>query len=242
MLHLRCWMALALALSMLAAAAAQAPPAPAPPKKDGKSEYELVERLLTARKEYQITLESLRKHYLASGDIEKAKWAEDELVQFHRIPKHAFILKLDVPPDSLEAKYNIPAANDLFRRAAAYKDKGWGTDYVDNQRRAELLFQKLLTDHPQSDKISDAAYHLGDIYESKAYRQYDRAAAYFERCFQWNPKTHFDARLRAARIYERNLANRARAAELYKQVTTTETDEKRIEEARKRLADLSQRR
>ena len=75
-----------------------------------------------------------------------------------------------------------------------FKDKGWGQDYIDNQHRAELLFQQLLTNYPQSDKISDAAYQLGDIYESKAFRQYERAAAYFERCFQWNPKTHFDAR------------------------------------------------
>ena len=82
----------------------------------------------------------------------------------------------------------------------SYKDKGWGTDYIDNQRRAELLLQQLLSDHPQSDKISDAAYQLGDLYESKAFKQYDRAAHYFERCFEWNPKTQFDARLRAARL------------------------------------------
>ena len=69
-----------------------------------------------------------------------------------------------------------------------YKDKGWGTDYIDNQRRAELLFQKLLTDHPQSDKISDAAYQLGDLYESKAYRQYDRAAALLRALFPVEPQ------------------------------------------------------
>jgi len=34
-----------------------------------------------------------------------------------------------------------------------YKDKGWGNDYLDNQRRAELLFQQLLSTYPQSDKI-----------------------------------------------------------------------------------------
>ena len=105
-------------------------------------------------------------------------------------------------------------------------------------RSRDLLFQQVLTRHPQSDKISDAAYQLGDIYESKAYRQYRRAAAYFERCFQWNPKTHFDARLRAARLYERNVKDRTRAIEIYKEITTHETDAKRIEEANKRLTEL----
>jgi TolA-binding protein len=216
------------------------PPAPAKGKRTaGKGDVEIVERLLAARKEYQATMETLRAHYIGSGDIERARWAEEELVQFHRIAKHPFRLELDVPPPTLEAKYNIPEANELYRQAMKFKDKSWGQDYIDNQHRAELLFQQLLTNYPQSDKISDAAYQLGDIYESKAFRQYERAAAYFERCFQWNPKTHFDARMRAARLYERYQSERSHAIEIYKEVTTHETDPKRVEEAQKRLTELS---
>ena len=48
-----------------------------------------------------------------------------------------------------------------------------------------------------------------------------------------------DARLRAARIYDRHLQERGRAVELYRQVTTHETDARRIQEANKRLADLA---
>jgi TolA-binding protein len=218
---------------------AQAPKAGGPPAKS--SDVELVERLLGARKEYQATLEALRAHYIAQNDLDRARWAEEELIQFHRIPKQAFRLDLDVPPPKLEAAHNYPEANELYRQAMTYKDKGWGSDYVDNQRRAELLFQKLLSNYPQSDKISDAAYQLGDIYESRAYKQNARAAAYFERSFQWNPKTQFDARMRAARLYERSLNERKHAMEIYQEVISHETDDKRVEEARKRLADLSQR-
>jgi hypothetical protein len=122
----------------------------------------------------------------------------------------------------------------------AYKDKGWSsTEYIDNQRRAEILFQQILTKFPQSDKIDDAAYQLGDIYESRAYKQYRRAALYYERCFQWNPNTQFDARIRAARLYDKYLQERSRAIELYKDVTTHETDPKRIAEAQKRITELS---
>jgi hypothetical protein len=102
-----------------------------------------------------------------------------------------------------------------------------------------LLLQQLLTLYPQSDKIGDAAYQLGDIYESKAYKQYRRAALYFERCFQWNPTTQFDARMRAARIYDRQLMDRNRSVEIYREITTHETDPSRIAEATKRLAELS---
>lgn len=208
------------------------------PSSDG-SDLELVERLLIARRDYQKTLEMLRNHYLKAEDPERAKWAEDELIHFHRIPKHAYKLELDVPPPTLKPSVNIPEANKLYTQAMKYKGHGWGNDYIDNQRRAEILFQQILTQYPQSNKISDVAFQLGDIYESKAYRQYRRSASYYERCFQWNPTTHFDARMRAARIYDRQLHQRDRAIELYRDIKTHETDPKRIAEADKRLSDLS---
>jgi TolA-binding protein len=235
--------ALALVLGVFSALPAQTPPAAKDKDKDkdkkGKGgDAELVERLLAARRDYQTTLENLRAHYIATGDVERARWAEEELLQYHRIGKQPYRLDMIVPPPTLDAKYNIPEANELYRRAMTFKDKGWGNDYIDNQRRAELLFQQVLSNYPQSDKISDTAYQLGDIYESKAYKQYGHAAQYFERCFQWNPKTQFDARLRAARLYERNLSERAHAIDIYKEIVTHETDSRRIEEAQKRLTEL----
>jgi TolA-binding protein len=234
----RTWVVvLGMALGLCVGLAAQ-PPSSSPSKdKKGASDSALVERLLAARREYQETLETLRGHYIAVGDLERARWAEEELLQYHRVSKQAFRLELDVPPQSLQALTNIPEANNLYRQALLYKDHGWGTDYIDNQRRAEILFQQILTRYPQSDKISDAAYQLGDIYDSKAYKQTARAAQYFERCFQWNSKTHFDARIRAAHLYEK-LNERGRAREIYIEIKTHEVDPKRVEEAERRLQEL----
>jgi len=233
--------ALGLTAVVIAQVRTQPTPGAKPPGTVPPTDVELVERLLAARKEYQASLEELRKHYVAVGDAKHARWAEDELRQYHRMNKHAYRLDLEVPPPTLQAAYNIPEANELYRRAMVYKDKGfsWGSDYIDNQRRAEILLQQILTSYPQSDKIGDTAYQLGDIFESKAYRQYRRAAEYFERCFQWNPNTHQDARLRAARLYDKQLNERGKAIELYKDVTVHETDPKRLQEAQKRLADLT---
>src|SRR5438309_1657299 len=95
-----------LLLLFLAWASAQTPPAGKDKDKGGpaakKDDRQFVERLLASRKEYQVTLEGLRAHYIATGDIERARWAEDELLQFHRIPKHAYRLDLDVPPPTLK--------------------------------------------------------------------------------------------------------------------------------------------
>jgi hypothetical protein len=202
------------------------------------SDIELVEKLLIARRDYQRGLELLRANYVKNGDPERAKWAEDELRDYHRINHQAYRLDLDVPPPTLQASTNIHEANKLVARAKEFKDKGMGGDYIDNQRRTELLLQQLLTQYPTSNKIGEAAYMLGEVYESSACKQYRRAAAYYERCFQWNPSAPLDARIRAARLYDKKLNDRTHASELYQEITTHETDPKMIQEATKRLNDL----
>jgi hypothetical protein len=206
----------------------------------GQGDIELAERVLNARREYALALEQLHAHYKTTGDTEKEAWAREELMQFHRINKQAYVLDLDVPPPTLKASKNIPEANALYTDAVKYKNRGgFGNDYIDNSRRAELELQQLLSSYPESDKIGDAAYQLGDLYESKAYQQPRRAAVYYERCFQWHPNTHYDARIRAARLYDRTLKERAKALEIYKDILQHETDPRLLEEAKKRQTDLS---
>ena len=130
------------------------------------------------------------------GDKQRLQWTEQELMGFHLLWKPSYNLDVkDVPPPTLEAKVNVREANELYRAAMEYKGKGFGDDYVLNQRRAEMLLREMLEKYPNSDKIGDVAYQLGDIYESRAYRQYDRAAKYFERSFQWVKGSRTDARL-----------------------------------------------
>jgi tetratricopeptide (TPR) repeat protein len=229
---------LVMAATVLAQSPASNPNAGTPPTPP--SDVQLVERVIATRKEYQQSLEALRAYYLSTRDLKRAKWAEEELIEFHRIIKEPFRMELDVPPPTLKPQYPVSEANELYRRAMTYKDKGWGNEYIDNQHRAEILLQELLTKHPQSDKISDAAYMLGDIYEGKAFKQPHRAAVYFERVFQWSPTTLTDARLRAARLYDLELGERSKAMDLYKEVLARETDQRRTQEAQRRLLELSQ--
>jgi hypothetical protein len=217
---------------------AQTPPAANPPAKSNDP-LELVQKLNALRRDYQTTLEQLHAYYAHANDKEKERWAREELIGFHRIPKNAFILDLDVPPPTLSGHQNVIEANKLYVWALQFKDKGWGTDLIDNQRRAEVIFQEILTKYPHSDKISDVAFMLGDIYENKPYFQYYRAVEYYHRCYQWNPKTKDEARIRAARIYDRQLHNRGKAIEMYTEVINKEVDLRRHEEAKKRIAELS---
>ena len=97
---------LLLALALGSATLAQAPrgtPAPGGKAPSGPaSDVELVERLLASRRDYQVALEQLRTHYQSVGDVERARWAEDELKLYHRVPKQAYRLELDVPPPTLQ--------------------------------------------------------------------------------------------------------------------------------------------
>jgi TolA-binding protein len=219
------------------ASAQQSRPTPGQPS--AATDIGLAKRVLAARHEYQLALEQLHAYYGSVGDSERERWAEDELKQFHRVPKAAYIMDLDVAGPGLRPDQNVPAANELYRKAMSYKGKGFGSDYTDNQIRAELLLQQLLGQYPTSNKCSDAAYQLGDIYENRRPAQYRRAAVYYERCVQWNPTTQYDARLRAAKLYDRQMRERAKAIELYKAVLNNETDERRRQEAQRRLGELS---
>ncbi|MCX7700407.1 MAG: tetratricopeptide repeat protein [Gemmataceae bacterium] len=200
-----------------------------------------VQRVLAARREYLAALRELLQHYRQAGDTRKAQWVEDELRGFFRGAHPVYRLDLDVPSPALRPSRDIPEANDLYRWAMSYKDKGVGPEYQDNQRRAELLLQDLLTRFPDSTRIVEAAYALGELYESRAFRQFERAAAYYERSVQWDPTTRSDARLRIARIYDRDLRDRARAIEWYRQVIEHDPSPSRRQEAQRRLNELTPR-
>ncbi len=213
-----------------------------PPAASGSSDIALVERCINARKEYENSLKALYEHYVRVGDKQRAAWAERELMAYHLAWKPSYNLDVkDVPPPTLEARVNVKEANDLYRMAMEYKGKGLGDDYILNMRRAELLLREILEKYPSSDKIGDVAYQLGDIYESRAYKQYDRAAKYFERSFEWAKGSRTDARLRAAILYDRQLNERSKAMELYRSVIDHDTDPNRIRQAEKRLAELNSR-
>lgn len=217
---------------------------PTPSKKsdpEHSGEVELVEAVLKARKDYWTALDKLRQHYVSTNDIEKQRWVEDELRTYHRMMKYSYRLDVkDVPPPTLQPTKNVTEANALFRRAMEFKGRATGDQGIDNQRRAEILLQAILEKYPESDKIAEAAYHLGEIYEQYRPRpQYERAAAYFERSFQWNKASATDARLRAARLYDYNLRMLGRAKELYRAVLNHDTNPQRVAEAEKRLTELS---
>ncbi len=205
-----------------------------------RGDVELVERAISARREYEKSLRALHEYYSGNGDKQRMQWAEQEIVGYHLLFKPSYNLEVkDVPPANLTAEMNIREANDLLRTAMTYKDKGSGNDYILNQRRAEILFREVLEKYPNSDKIGIVAYHLGELYEGRAYKQPDRAAKYYERSAQWTKGSRTDTRMRAAEIYDKQLNERTKAIEMYREVVAHDIDNDRVKQAERRLGELT---
>jgi hypothetical protein len=232
------WVMLAITLLMMSPSLlfSQDPKKPAKPYEDADK----ISRLVAARREYQQSLIELYRYYEKNGDRERARWAEEELRGFHLANKMSFRVDVsDVPQEPLEAKVNDEVANELYKEAMKYKERGTGTEYILNQRRAEILLQEILQKHKTSDKIADVAYQLGELYEGRAFKQYERAAAYFEKVALWKKGSRTDARLRAAYLYDKVLNERSKAIELYRDEIKNDTDSERIKFAEARLAELT---
>ena len=100
-------------------------------------------------------------------------------------------------------------------------------------------FNQLIRDYPTSDKIDDAAYRMGDIYEY--FKDYEIAALCYERTFQWNPDAPYPARFKAAQILDQRLHRRSEALDLYKEAVLRESDQTEwIGFGQRRIEELSQ--
>jgi hypothetical protein len=78
---------------------------------------------------------------------------------------------------------------------------------------AQCLF--LFGDHALEGARSTTAFRIGEVLSGVDFREYTRAARWFERCFRWNPKTELPATYRAAELYETKTVDYDRAAQLY---------------------------
>jgi tetratricopeptide (TPR) repeat protein len=81
-------------------------------------------------------------------------------------------------------------------------------------------YNQLIRKHPSSDKIDDAAFKAGGIYEH--FKDYTIALLYYQRAYQWNPKTPYPAKFKAAFMLDKRLHRRAEALELYQQALQKE--------------------
>jgi TolA-binding protein len=206
-----------------------------PQQRERQQERKLVEDVYKARENYEARLERLHAFYVHTNNDEGRRWVEKELTDYRLLVKNPYLLDMDLPDPGLTPDTSIPQANRIFRDALDWLNRRSLTEREENYKRAELLFRRLLRDYPRSDKLDETCYYLGEIYSSKYFQQYRRAAAFYERVIHYQPNTNLDARLRAAHLYEHYIEDRQRAISLYQEVLRREVDPTQTREAKRRL-------
>jgi len=207
----------------------------------GSSETDLVEEMTVNRQGYKSGLERLVAYYTKTGNNEKLRWAQKELTALITMPRYEYIQIIDTGEAGWKATDPIPEADDLYFDALAYEKAAGPILKNENQLRLALAkYNELIKKYNSSDKIDDAAFKAGAIYEH--FKDYDIAITSFKRAIQWDPDTPYPARFRAARILDQRLHRNSEALQLYQQAVKTEGQYDKYREwkeyAEKRIREL----
>jgi tetratricopeptide (TPR) repeat protein len=208
------------------------------------SETEIIERVATNRQAYRQGLVSLIDYYGRTGNNLKLEWARKELVALETMPRYNYIIEATMAGPELKAGATIAEADELYAKASELQREAERLVVIKDDELLRLALDKynqLIRKYPTSDKIDDAAFKAGGIYEH--FRDYTIALLYYQRAFQWDAATPYPARFKAAYILDSQMHRRAEALELYLQALQTEGKDARYsiwkEYAQKRVEELS---
>ena len=204
-------------------------------------ETDIVEQVAVNRQAYRQALELLVEHYIKTGNNMKLQWAKKELAALNAMPQYNYIVEASLAGPSLKASTSIPEADDLYYDARELEKKAGPLPILKNENLLRLALNKynqLIRKHPSSNKIDDAAFRAGGIYEY--FKDYTIALLYHQRAYQWDPETIHPARFRAAFILDKRLHRRAEALGVYQQAVRKESKYKKWKEfAEKRIRELT---
>ena len=181
-------------------------------------EVDLVEGMMLKRSNYYSSLKNLENYFVESKKEKQLKWLRSELSVFGSVPQYNYLANAVVPRDGFVAVNSIEAADDLYNEAQELNSKGRiiGLPVDKAMLRAALAkYNELINKYPTSDKVDECAYKAGDIY--KYFGDWDVAAVYYQRTFQWNPDTRYPARFKAAWMLDVKLDKNEEALVLYKE-------------------------
>lgn len=188
------------------------------------AEVSLAEKLAMSRNIYRENLEMLAEYYKQAGNSMKQKWAEAELSSLASAPRYQYILQAEVAGPDLRASKAVTQADNLFYEAMEHYNNAKKLLVVTDDKEMRLalsMFNELIEKFPMSDKVDDAAYRAGHIYEH--FKDYNIAVLYYIRTFQWDTNTVYPARYKAASLLDRRLRKKHQALELYRAVLEEDT-------------------
>ena len=205
------------------------------------SEADVIEETAINRAAYRQALETLVEHYRQTGNNMKLAWAEDELKELEKVPQYNYIIEAGIAGPDLRASTTITEADYMYDEAVRTENQAGALLVIKDENKLRLAlerYNRLISKHPNSDKIDDAAYKIGGICEY--FKDYTIAVLYYQRAYQWDPDTIHPARFKAAYILDAKLHRRAEALELYQQSIVKESQYENYKEyAEKRIKEFT---
>jgi len=210
-------------------------------KTTNASEPDIIEQMAIDRQAYRNGLESLIAYYSRTGNGMKLTWAKNEMKKLNKVPQYNYLIEASVAPANLRASTSIAEADLIYMDALRFEKKARELIVFTNEndlRMAMYKYNQLIRKYPSSDKIDDAAYKIGGICEY--FKDYTIALLYYQRAYQWDPKTVYPARFKAAYLLDKRLHRRAEALKGYQQALEKENlNNKQKEFAEKRVKELT---
>jgi len=204
-------------------------------------ETDIIEQMAINRRAYRAGIQMLVEHYTDTGNNMKLRWAQKELEAIDAMPQYDYIIEAALAGPNLKAKTAVAEASNLYGQAVQLEKEAKRLVVVKDEPLLRLALNKynqLIKKYPSSDKIDDAAYRAGTIYEY--FKDYSIAVLYYERAHQWDKDTPYPVIFKAAFVLDRKLHRRAEALELYRQAFQRKMmSEKQREFAVKRIAELT---
>ena len=183
---------------------------------DRTKELQFADKVQKSRQTYQADLENLVNYYAQSGQYLKLRHAREELNYFVTFSPIDYVRKIDPPRRAAKGTEYIEEAEILYQDGIMYKEY---PDLFDKKKRlfmAVARFDRLLTKYPQSERVDDAAFMLGEIRGGYYFKEWDVALDLYEKCVEWNADTPHPARFRAAEIYLKKMRDYDRAAAYFR--------------------------
>jgi tetratricopeptide (TPR) repeat protein len=208
------------------------------------NEKDLAAQMAVDRQKYRRGLELLVDHYTKTGNSMKLGWAQKELNALSTMPQYDYIIEATMAGPGLKPSKSLSDADALYAEAVRLEEQASPLRVIRDEgllRMALEKYNQLISKYPTSDKIDDAAFRAGGIYEY--FKDYTLAVQSYQRTYQWNPQTPTPAMFKAAYLLDTQLGRRVEALKLYEdalsKITTSTEHRQWVALAERRVKELS---
>lgn len=204
-------------------------------------ENNLIKRVEISQKNYKRSLTDLLQFYLDTGNRLRLKNVSTELAALKKVPQLSVNNVETGSPEPGTSPWrtgmqNIEEANILFFDANSYRTSAIGPKGLrDYLNISADRYQMILKKYPESDKVADAAFYLGEIYSEPHLAAYEKSVNYYIKCYETDPTTNKPVLYNTAIIYDYKLFNFNKAVTYYELAAKYSSDEKHKKRAQRRL-------